>query len=206
MLSIVLSRRDIREYDQIISLYTLEYGKVEAMARGVKKILSKNAALLEPFCFVEAEVIPGKEIAHIGSVQAQNVFKNIRADLDKSLMAKYAVELLDKIIHPGEPDKKIFALLVSWLEHSDKTEISNLVLLDAFVCKLLFLLGFNIAQSEKTDREIKKDLEFLTHGAWAQIDNLKLEKGEYERLHAFVYEFLLYHTERKLGDWAKLIF
>ena len=63
MLAFVLSRRDFREYDQSISLYTLEKGRLEVLARGVKKILSKNAAHLEPFCLIEAEIIQGKEIA-----------------------------------------------------------------------------------------------------------------------------------------------
>ena len=89
MQSIVLSRRDFRENDQVVSFYTLEQGKVEVLARGVKKILSKNAAFLEPFCFVEAEIIAGKEIMHLGSVQPINIFKNIRADFHKSLAAGY---------------------------------------------------------------------------------------------------------------------
>src|SRR3989339_922863 len=120
MQSIILSRRDIREYDQMISLYTLEYGKVEALARGVKKILSKNAAYLEPFCFVEAEIIPGKEIARLWSVTPINIFKNIRADLDASLAAGYVMDLVDKNIHGGEADKRMFALIKSWLEWVDQ--------------------------------------------------------------------------------------
>ena len=42
MLAIVLSRRDFREFDQIVSLYTKEKGKLEVLARGVKKITSKH--------------------------------------------------------------------------------------------------------------------------------------------------------------------
>jgi DNA repair protein RecO (recombination protein O) len=52
MMAIVLSRRDFRENDQMIVLYTLEKGKIEALAKGIKKTVSKNAAFLEPFFFV----------------------------------------------------------------------------------------------------------------------------------------------------------
>ena len=48
MQAIVLSRRDFREFDQMISLYTREQGKLELLARGLKKVTSKNAAHLEP--------------------------------------------------------------------------------------------------------------------------------------------------------------
>ena len=65
MQAIVLARRDIKENDQIVSFYTLEKGKVELLARGVKKITSKNSAHLEPFSFVDVEVTEGKEINYL---------------------------------------------------------------------------------------------------------------------------------------------
>ena len=48
MLAIVLSRRDFREFDQMISVYTKEKGKLNLLARGVKKITSKNALASMP--------------------------------------------------------------------------------------------------------------------------------------------------------------
>ena len=41
MLSIVLARRDFKENDQIISLFTEEKGKMEVLARGLKKLSVK---------------------------------------------------------------------------------------------------------------------------------------------------------------------
>ncbi len=60
MHAIVLSRRDIREADQIITLYSREAGKQELIARGIKKITSKQTALLEPFCYMTYDVVAGK--------------------------------------------------------------------------------------------------------------------------------------------------
>ena len=117
MLTIVLSRRDFREADQIISCYTKAKGKVELLARGVKKITSKNSAHLEPFSLVDIEIAPGKGIGHLTKVQPINYFSSIRNDLQKSLSAGYVVSLLDKILHVGEKDERIFELLFGWLEH-----------------------------------------------------------------------------------------
>ena len=80
MKAIVLSRRDFREYDQIVSVYTKDLGKQDLLARGIKKITSKNSAYLELFSFVDIEIIKGKELDYIGSVQPVNYFKNIRQD------------------------------------------------------------------------------------------------------------------------------
>ena len=203
MQAIVLSRRNIREADQIISLYSLEKGKVEILAKGIKKIISKNSAHLEPFCFSEVEIISGKELNHLGSNQSLNSFLNIRNNLEKSLAASFVVSLLDKTIEVGEKDERIFILLKSWLEFFDKYDF-NLILVDALVIKLLYYLGFDLLSIEKLNLEIKKDLTILLENDWQLINNLKLEKGEYKKIHGLIYKFLVFQTGKKINDWSLL--
>ncbi len=142
MLGIVLSRRDFRETDQIISLYSLEKGKKEALARGVKKITSKNSGSLEPFSIVEVEIIPGKEIDRIGSVQTIELFKNIRADFNKMVLAQRAVSLVEQLFSNSEPDAPSFNIFFSWLQNLNQSPSASPVLLDTLVIKLLACLGF----------------------------------------------------------------
>ncbi|MFH1286601.1 MAG: DNA repair protein RecO [Candidatus Magasanikbacteria bacterium] len=143
MLSIILSRRDFREYDQIISLYTKDKGKLELLSRGVKKITSKNAAHLEPFSFVFAEMVPGKEIDHLIKVQPVKPFRNIRKDLKKSIIAQQMCSIADRLICVGEDDVRVFELLKSFLQFLETSEISSNLLIDSFVVKLFHLLGFS---------------------------------------------------------------
>lgn len=206
MQCIILSRRDFREFDQIISLYTKEKGKIKALARGVKKITSKNSAHLEPFSLVEAEIVPGKEIDHLTKVVPENIFANIRQDLQKSLSVGYVVSLLDKILHEGEKDERIFNLTVNWLEYLGlQTSDFRLQLLDGFVVKLLNCLGFDITHTDNIpSAEIKKDLELLNNGDWPVISDLRFKISEHSKLHDFIYKFLVYNLERKVGDWGVL--
>ncbi len=142
MLAIVLSRHDFREYDQVISLYTQTHGKKEALARGVKKITSKNSGSLEPFSLVEVEIIPGKEIDHIGSVKIVDLFKYIRDDFTKLFAAQWAVSLTEQLFSVAEPDSVNFNLLISWFEELNRARNINSVILDALVLRLLVRLGF----------------------------------------------------------------
>ena len=142
MLAIVLNRRDFKEFDQIISLYTSERGKIEALAKGVKKIISKQSSHLEPFVLIEVKVIKGRELDHIAKISMVNIFKNIRNNLEKSLLANYAVRLVDKMVIIGENDKKIFGLTRSWLEYVDGVAEAEKSLLYSFMVKLLNCLGF----------------------------------------------------------------
>ncbi|MFH1946618.1 MAG: DNA repair protein RecO [Candidatus Magasanikbacteria bacterium] len=204
MQSIILSRRDFRESDQIISLYTLEKGKQEVLARGVKKITSKNSAHLEPFSFVEVDIVPGKEIDHLTKVQPINYFVNIRKDLQKSLASANIVNLTDRLVHSGEQDERIFELLKSWLEYIGvQSSELRAHLLDGFVVKLLVLLGFDILSSDLRSEEIKKNLEILSLGSWELINNLHFEGDEQKRVHSKIYNYLVFQTERKVEDWKK---
>ena len=206
MKAIVLSRRDFREYDQVVSVYTKDLGKQDLLARGIKKITSKNSAYLEPFSFVDIEIIKGKELDYIGSVQPVNYFKNIRQDLQKSLKAQLVVGLINRVVQVEEKDEKLFLLLKSWLEFLDSfivipsekdssTVISTEakrsgeipLLIDAFIIKFLYLLGFG---TEKFSNILEKN--------WDEITNLDFDKS----LHKKIYQSLVNNLEFKVSDWA----
>lgn len=53
----VLDSEDFKEHDGMVHLYTEELGKVSARARGLKKILSKSSAHLEPLNFVRVRLM-----------------------------------------------------------------------------------------------------------------------------------------------------
>ncbi len=205
MQAIILARRDFRESDQIISFLTLEKGKQEVLAKGIKKITSKNSAHLEPFCLSEVEIISGKELNYIGAVQTINNFKKIRIDLQKSLAAGLIVSLLNKIMEVGEKDERFFLLLKGWLEFVNNHSEIQAVIVDGFVVKLLYYLGFDIVEVEKINLEMKKDLRILLEGDWSLIANLKFEKKEYERLHKIIYKFLVFQIGKKVNDWGLVI-
>ena len=142
MQAIILHRQDFREHDEIVSLYTLEAGKIDALARSVKKITSKNSAHLEPFSLVEAEVIKGQEVYHIIKSRGINIFPGIRCDLVKMTMASFVVRLYDLLLEVGERDENIFYLLQSWLEFLDVASNPKSTLVLGLEIKFLNRLGF----------------------------------------------------------------
>ena len=178
MLALVLSRRDFRESDQMISFYTEEFGKTNLLARGVKKIISKNSAHLEPFSLVEIEVANGREVDHLTKVVPIEYFKNIREDLEKSLAAGYVVNFVDKVFKVGEKDDRVFKLLINWFNFVNlKSSILNLQLIDGFMVELLQTLGYDILQEGKKLAELN---------------------------HKEIYNFAVFHLESKINDWGNL--
>ncbi|MBI2443728.1 MAG: DNA repair protein RecO [Candidatus Magasanikbacteria bacterium] len=142
MLAIVLSRRNFREYDQVVSLYTAESGKREVLARGIKKIIAKNAGALEPASLSAVEIVPGREIDYLATAQPLALFPGLRSDLIKSWQAQRAIHLIDRLTHVGEKQPALFKLLEEWLialERASKPEATGIL---ALVWRLLDQLGF----------------------------------------------------------------
>lgn len=157
MLSFVVGRNDWREYDQIVSLYTLELGKVEVLARGVKKILSKNSAFLEPGNLVEAEVIPGKELNHLGSVQVVDGFSGLRRSEFGNTILSFSLYIFSNFITHQEKDERVFKLVYSWLNFLNKNETDSVVLHLMYLWLSFCLFwGLIFLEKRRWERRLKK--------------------------------------------------
>lgn len=182
MKAIVLSRRNFREYDQIISFYTEEFGKQEGLARGVKKIVSKNAAHLEPCFLVEIEMVPGKEIAHVIKSIALDIFPRIRSDIQKSMTAQYIVSLVHKMTDVGQMDRRIYYLLLDTLQHLSEDAGSSM-LIDAFVLRFFSLLGMQPELTRCVGCEKEEHLIYFSFASGGVICNMCAQKtGEREKI------------------------
>lgn len=144
MQAIVLARRDFRESDQLVTVYTKEAGKQEALARGLKKSTSKNAAALLPFFLLELEIIPGKDLGHLTKVQIVESFTAIPASLLAMKLVSISFDGINKIIRGQEHDARIFNGLVEWLRFLDQEPKIQSEILDVFFLKMWAHLGLKI--------------------------------------------------------------
>ncbi len=142
MLAFSLARSDVREFDQTITFFSETEGKKTCLARGVKKIISKNSAFLEPFSLLEIETVSGKEIDYLTKVYpvfiSFAVWKNIRA---LELIQKSAATVL-LLVSDGERDDKLFYFLQQYVLFLDKTEDVHENIWFVFLLKFLVVLGF----------------------------------------------------------------
>lgn len=194
MFSLVLSRRDFREYDQIVSVYSKESGKREALAKGIKKITGKNSAALLPFSLLEAEIIPGKEIDHLAKAQPIKVFSDTISRLEKISISAYACKLADEFILPREKDENIFNLLLSFLDFVNSADkINSLNLATGFIFKLWHCFGFG-SEEEKFSFWLKSD--------WEAINNLDSSKPDQAAAYQFACQYAELHSGREVARLA----
>ncbi len=162
-LAIVLKHREYGEADRILTLYTQEYGKIQAIAKGVRKLKSRKAGHLEPFTLVSLQLAKGRTWELISQAEAQRTFQIIREDLNLTARAAYLVELIDRFSYEEGPNRGLFQILLDGLQRLDEGFAPTTVTL-YFEIRLLDLVGFRpeLQRCVACDAEILPEAQYYS--------------------------------------------
>jgi DNA repair protein RecO (recombination protein O) len=138
---IVIRHRELGEADRILSLYTLEKGKVQAIAKGVRKIKSRKAGHLEPFTQVILQLAKGRNLDVITQVDTIRNFENIKKNLILTAQASYVLEILDRFTYEEGENRPLYNLLIETLVRLDNG-ISPAIAVHYYEVHLMDILGF----------------------------------------------------------------
>jgi DNA repair protein RecO (recombination protein O) len=139
--AVIISHKDFSEADRLVNLFSLEGGKIRALAKGVRKIRSRKAAYLEPFMHSKVVLARGKTFWIITQADAIHNNLTIRDSLLKTGQAAYVMELADRLSIEEEPAPAVFRLLVNTLNRINEGE-NAFNTLRFFELRLLDLAGF----------------------------------------------------------------
>ncbi len=124
---IVLRHRDWGESDRMLTLFTRELGKVQALAKGVRKVRSRKAGHVEPFSRVTMLLARGRSFYILTQAEAVNLHSALRDDLILIGYASYIVELLDRFTHDEEQQNLFYRLLANSLARLNRGHDPKLV-------------------------------------------------------------------------------
>jgi DNA repair protein RecO (recombination protein O) len=142
--AVVLSRHDFKSDGGWVSLFTDRYGKIEALAKGIRKARSKLTAHLQPLTLTEVFIVRGRNnLLVAGSVPINN-FPRMRNDLSKILSGGSLCQLVDICSPLDVADDRESALLkdsLILLEETDLNRSEHSLVVHCFAWQLLVLLG-----------------------------------------------------------------
>ena len=139
--AIVLKRRDFGEADRILTLYTPDRGKVNAIAKGVRRIASRKSGHVELFNHTTLLLAKGQRLDVVTQAESVDTFRAIRDDLIRATYAYHIVEIVDRFVQEGDKSPATFELLRGALDALEDAEDLSLVA-RYFELRLLGLLGF----------------------------------------------------------------
>lgn len=144
-LAIILKIRDLGEYDQLVTLYTQDLGKLIVKAKSTKKTTAKLASQLALFNLINVRLAQGKIFDTIASIYTLNDFLEIKRSLAKTATAFCFVDLLDQFIAGQQKDTRLWRLInnsLNYLENLPQNSTDHLQLaLAIFQIRLLQILG-----------------------------------------------------------------
>jgi len=139
--AVIISHRDFGEADRLVNLFSLEGGKIRALAKGVRNIRSRKAAYLEPFMHSKVVLARGKTFWIITQADAIHNNLAIRDSLVKTGQSAYVMELADRLSIEEDPAPAVFRLLVNTLKRIIESR-DAFVVLRFFELRLLDQAGF----------------------------------------------------------------
>jgi len=159
---IIIKRFNFGEADKILTIFSKHYGKIRALAKGVRKLTSRKAASLELFNLAVIFLVKGKNLDIITEAKIIDSFSSWRKDLKKIAFAYQFCELVDRLTADNQSNRRIFTLLKQSLFALTKKEIDREKLSLNFKKQLLRTTGFGLPDkitNRVLDNHIEKIIE-----------------------------------------------
>jgi DNA repair protein RecO (recombination protein O) len=141
--AIVLRKVDFGDYDLVITFFTLQEGKITAIAKSAKKSTKRFAGILELFSALNVVYSTGrrKGLPVLQEATLKYPFSSIRTSMLKTAYASYWAQLINEWMESGQKQVEIYELFQYILRKLDSCQTSEAALSILFQMKFITLSG-----------------------------------------------------------------
>lgn len=140
--ALVIRRADYSDYDRMVTLFSPEHGRIDAIARGCRKQKSALHNACEPFVSGEFQLYQRGERFAIEQCQITESFFDLRMDYDRLQHGAYWLHLLEAAVMPDVPMPDLFLITLRALAHLNYSGIQPELLTMAFEMHFMAQLGY----------------------------------------------------------------
>lgn len=144
----VIKRRNFKEADRILTVFSKKNGKIQIKAPGVRKITSRRSGHIELLNYSIFTVHQANFLPILTEVECIETYHFLKKDLKKISTLYYICELIDGLCPENQENTQVFNLLKNFMDSLKKNKDWNKVL-DRFEIDLLTSLGYY-----RTDHQI----------------------------------------------------
>lgn len=162
----VLHQRPYRETSLILDIFSLEYGRVDLIAKGVKRSKKGWVNILQPAKKMELAWSARSEMGTLTAAETSETSPDIHG---RGLLTVFYInELLIRMLHKHEPHSELFDIYDSTLRLLSSEENPERIL-RVFEKHLLNTLGYGLVLDHEpgTGAKIRRDVRYyylLNHG------------------------------------------
>jgi DNA repair protein RecO (recombination protein O) len=126
--AVVIKRIKLGEADRILTLYTPNFGKVRAVAKGSRRTTSKLGGHVELLTYSQLMIARGRNLDIITQAQTIDNFLPLKENLDKLSYGLYISELVDCFTPDQAEDSRLFKLLLDTLQQLAQDKDADCIL------------------------------------------------------------------------------
>ncbi|HMQ67859.1 MAG TPA: DNA repair protein RecO [Ignavibacteria bacterium] len=165
------------ETSKIVTLFTKDYGKISAIAKGVRNYKSRICGTMESMNYISAVIYmkENREIQLVSNAEYKRSFPGIVKDFDKIEIAFKIIEMVNRSVTENYINSRIFDLLIkvfSGLEKADKN-YSNYALY--FLMNLADILGLS---PDFTN-------DYYEHETFFSLNEFYMTRSNFEKFYMF---------------------
>ena len=110
-LCMVLRATNYRESDRMLTLFSREHGRIDALARGCRKQGSPLLASCDVFCCADFAFHVHKGRYFVTQAAIRENFFALRQNMQALMTAAVLSEVCERVVMPAEGNPRLFALL-----------------------------------------------------------------------------------------------
>lgn len=205
---VILKRRNLGEADRILTVFTLQKGKISVLAKGVRRITSRRSGNVELLNRVLMYLHQAKTFLILTEAVSLDTYHKLKEDLALSAYAFHIIELVDKLTAENQENRILYEHLVNVLQRLSRNP--RQILIRAFEVKILSNLGFATFRSSTPEVSIQFHLGGvntnvgdllvkLEEMSWDEIEKMKISEKQALELETV----LRYYVERVIEGRLK---
>lgn len=140
--ALILQRRDFGEADRLLTLLTPAHGRLNALAKGARKLTSAKTGHVELYTRADMLINKGRDLDIISQSEMTAVYLPLREDLQRGALASYVAELVLRFTADSSDDDEALFTLVDASFARLCTEDDPRLAIRYFELELLSLVGF----------------------------------------------------------------
>lgn len=164
---LVLRQTKYDEWDKILTIFTRNNGKVQAIAKGARRPKGSLVAGTQVFSYSDLLLYKGRNLYQVNQADIIESFFSLRDDLFKLAYATHIIELIDAGSVEEVPNTKLFDLSIKALKVLSKLNKDYKKLLVAFELKYISFIGYrpHIRSCVVCNNELHNKIRFsIEHG------------------------------------------
>jgi len=142
-LAIIVKTLDWRDTSKVVTLFTRELGRIDAIAKGARSPKSPFRGILETMNLIESIIYVSakRELQILAKASVEHSYPQIRSDLQKTAIVMSINELLYVLLHQGNIDQIFFDFVKHLVDELQRIKNPYIVLW-YFMIKFASYLGF----------------------------------------------------------------